>query len=78
MLEHLFSGSALHCLTGRRQVEQINASPSANDIAGGVNDNSVSAVFNFLSVEGSECRLDFLATVTLNEVDNVGMHRSYL
>ena len=65
VFEHLFVGSALHSRTGKRHVEQMYDSPSEKDSAGGVNDISVSAVFNFLSVEGSDCRLDFFATDTL-------------
>ena len=72
VVAHLLLGSVLHCLTGRRHVEQMYVSPSANDSAGGVNDSSVSVAFNFLSVEGSDCLLDFLATDTLICIEQRG------
>ena len=60
------SGSALQSLTGSSHTEQTNASPSVVDSAGGVKDISVSAIFNFLSVEESDCLFDLRATETLN------------
>ncbi len=78
MLEHRFVGSALHCRMGRLHAAQTYDSPSANDSASGVTEISVSAVFNFLRVEGSDCCLVFRATDTLKGMEQRGDAPAYL